>query len=202
MRKERQPANQLAWVILIVVVLVTGGVAVWKNRSRNVVGAIAGSTDSTQSAKTDTTASPTTGKVVGVAGVQTSEGGQVAVDVRWDGRIVEQNDTETLTLQVAMNTHTVELNYDLTRLAALRNDQGEELRPKSWKAPAGGHHVSGLLTFEISEGFFADNSSLELMIRDVGGVPERLFRWKLIAAGSESAAGGVSEAWQRGNGGS
>lgn len=201
MRKERQPASRLAWVILIVVVLVTGGVAVWKNRSRNVVSAIAGSTDSAQSAKTNTTVSQT-GKVVGVAGVQTSEGGQVAVDVRWDGRIVEQNDTETLTLQVAMNTHTVELNYDLTRLAALRDDQGEELRPKSWKAPAGGHHVSGLLTFEISEGFFADSSSLELMIRDVGGVPERLFRWKLIAAGSESAAGGVSEAWQRGNEGS
>lgn len=201
MRKEWQPASRLAWVILIVVVLVTGGVAVWKNRSRNVVSAIAGSTDSAQSAKTNTTASQT-GKVVGVAGVQTSEGGQVAVDVRWDGRIVEQDDTETLTLQVAMNTHTVELNYDLTRLAALRNDQGEGLRPKSWKAPAGGHHVSGLLTFEISEGFFADSSSLELMIHNVGGVPERLFRWKLIAAGSESAAGGVSEAWQRGNEGS
>lgn len=48
MRKERQPASRLAWVILIVVVLVIGGVAVWKNRSRNVVSAIAGSTDSAQ----------------------------------------------------------------------------------------------------------------------------------------------------------
>ncbi|MBE3577557.1 MAG: hypothetical protein IMX00_07675 [Limnochordales bacterium] len=77
-----------------------------------------------------------------------------------------------------MNTHSVELNYDLSRLAVLRNDRGEELRPRSWKAPAGGHHVSVLLVFEIPAGFFT-SSRLELVIRDVGGVPERLYLRRL-----------------------
>lgn len=187
MRKERRPASQLARVILVGAVLVAGGVAVWKNWPSSEVGAIAGSADTAQSGKANTTALQA-GKVAGVGGTQISEAGQVTVEVRWDGRTVEQNDTEILTLQVAMNTHTVELNYDLTRLAALRNDRGEELHPKSWKAPTGGHHVSGQLAFEIPEGFLANSDRLELVIQDVGGVPERLFRWKLLAAGSERAA--------------
>lgn len=84
-----------------------------------------------------------------------------------------------------MDTHAVDLDgYDLGQLAVLRTDGGREVRPSGWDAPKGGHHRSGTLTFPATA---ADGSPLigpttraiELVIRDVGGVPERRFRWTL-----------------------
>jgi hypothetical protein len=84
-----------------------------------------------------------------------------------------------------MNTHAVDLDgYDLRQLAVLRTDKGQEVQPTGWDAPKGGHHRQGTLTFPVKT---ADGSpligsstrSLELVIRDVAGVPERTFLWNL-----------------------
>lgn len=111
------------------------------------------------------------------ASTQTSEGGQVTVEVTWQGLSAGPVFT------VALNTHSVNLDdYDLMKLAVLRTDQGVEIRPIGWDAPAGGHHRSGTLTFPAKA---PDGSPLigpgtrtvELVIREVAGVPERVFRW-------------------------
>ena len=66
------------------------------------------------------------------AATQTSEGGGVTVAVTWQGPSAGP------VFDVAMDTHSVDLDgYDLRQLAVLRNDQGQEVRPNGWDAPAG-----------------------------------------------------------------
>lgn len=108
---------------------------------------------------------------------QTNEGGGVTVNVTLQDPAVAPAFT------VVLDTHTVNLDaYDLLRLSVLRTADGQEVQPISWNAPAGGHHREGTLTFPAVA---ADGSPLittgatpfELLIRDVGGVGERSFRW-------------------------
>jgi hypothetical protein len=112
----------------------------------------------------------------GTEATQRSEGGQVTVAVTWGGK-----ETGPV-FRVVMDTHAVDLDgYDLRQLAVLRAG-GREVRPSGWDAPKGGHHREGTLTFPSAS---ADGSptmgpaagTVELVIRDIAGVPERIFRW-------------------------
>ncbi len=113
------------------------------------------------------------------AAVQTNEGGQVTIKVTWQGR----NAGPIFTVE--MDTHTVNLDsYDLRQLAVLRTDQGQEIRPSGWNAPTGGHHRTGTLTFPATTAsgtpvIGPQTRTLELIIRNVSGIPERSFRWTL-----------------------
>ncbi len=105
---------------------------------------------------------------------QVSDAGRVVVEVT----PLDLGDAEdTLHFQVAMNTHSVELDYDLTQLALLRTDQGVEVRPILWDGGRGGHHVYGVLFFPAVD--LSNARWVEVIIRDVAGVPERRFRWEL-----------------------
>lgn len=84
---------------------------------------------------------------------------------------------EPVTFHVRMNTHSVDLAEDMTAVCTLKDDQGREYRPVSWQgAPPGGHHRKGVLEFPTLDG---STKSVTLVIRDVGGVPERAFEWKV-----------------------
>lgn len=83
----------------------------------------------------------------------------------------------TLDFEVAFNTHSVDLNFDPAAISALRDDQGREYPAAGWEgSEPGGHHRSGLLQFTAPEN---TPTFVEVVIRDVAGVPERVFRWKL-----------------------
>lgn len=108
---------------------------------------------------------------------QTNEEGPVTVAVTWNGP------ESGPVFRVAMDTHSVDLDgYDLTRLAELRDPDGRAVAPAAWDAPKGGHHREGDLAFP---GEFSDGTpvlgpgarALTLVIREVGGVPERRFEW-------------------------
>lgn len=113
------------------------------------------------------------------AATQTSEGGEVTVEVAWEG------ESAGPTFDVTMDTHSVDLDgYDLRKQAVLRNDRGQEVRAKAWDAPKGGHHREGKLGFpeKTASGedlIGPDTRKIELLIRDVAGVPERRFEWNL-----------------------
>jgi type IV secretory pathway VirJ component len=81
----------------------------------------------------------------------------------------------TLIFDISMNTHSVELDYDMTQIATLRDDQGRTYAVKAWAGGADGHHREGTLTFEVPAG--AAPNSLELNLADISGVPGRLFKW-------------------------
>ena len=106
-----------------------------------------------------------------------SEGGEVTVTATW------QEPAEKPNFMVVMDTHAVDLDgYDLVQLAALRVDNGPELAPVRWDAPAGGHHREGTLVFPPEYAgkatIDAQSRTVELIIRGVAGVPERIFSWR------------------------
>lgn len=108
---------------------------------------------------------------------QTNEGGQVTIKATWQGRSAGP------IFDVVMDTHAVDLDgYDLTQLATLRIDGAREIQSTSWDAPKGGHHRAGTLTFPAkapdgSAQIAPDTRTIELVIRDIAGVPARVFRW-------------------------
>lgn len=116
---------------------------------------------------------------------QTSEGGQVTVKATWQGTAQGQGGVFQLTL----DTHSVNLDsYDLTQIAILRlsqsQGQSQEVKPVKWEAPQGGHHRTGLLTFPtvLPDGqplVGPGTKSLELVLRGIGELPERVLRWTL-----------------------
>jgi hypothetical protein len=83
---------------------------------------------------------------------------------------------QALEFQVTLDTHTQELKDDLTRTAVLVAD-GKQLAPAGWKgAPAGGHHRTGVLSFEPVA---PAPKELELRIQRAGETSPRTFRWQL-----------------------
>jgi hypothetical protein len=111
------------------------------------------------------------------AASQTNEGNQVSITATWAGTKVGP------VFDIAMDTHAVDLDgYDLGQLAVLRVDDGATIQPIGWDAPKGGHHRKGTLTFPraAADGRVVlgpQTRTVELIIRDVAGVPERSFRW-------------------------
>ena len=77
---------------------------------------------------------------------------------------------------VIMDTHSVELDQDMTEVAILTDDSGKEYSPARWEgAPTGGHHREGTLFFAPITPY---PQHLKLNIKDVGGI-QRLFSWTL-----------------------
>ena len=84
---------------------------------------------------------------------------------------------KTAQFQLRLNTHSVELGQDLTVVAELRDDQDRTYKALQWKgSPPGGHHRSGKLTFEA---LHTTVREVTLIIREVGGVDQRVFSWKI-----------------------
>lgn len=105
---------------------------------------------------------------------KTDEQGPVSVTItpRAIGRDLPQ-----WTFEVAFNTHTRSLDQDPANVTTLVDDQSREIKPVSWNGPgAGGHHRSGILTFNAIQPF---PKNIEIKIRDVGGIAERSFTWNL-----------------------
>ena len=87
----------------------------------------------------------------------------------------------TLDFDVSMNTHSVDLAWDLAAQATLRTDTGLEAKGHSW--PVGsGHHYEGMLSFpaQTADGqpLLDGAKTLTLTINDAG-VPERVFVWDI-----------------------
>jgi hypothetical protein len=85
----------------------------------------------------------------------------------------------TLEFEIAFDTHSVDLGFDPVALSLLRDSAGNEYPALVWEGdPAGGHHRSGTLRFEVPK---APTDSVEvIIIRDIAGVPERVFQWDLV----------------------
>ncbi|MBI5462998.1 MAG: hypothetical protein HY941_12505 [Gammaproteobacteria bacterium] len=105
---------------------------------------------------------------------QTNREGSVTVKVtprnispqakRWDFEIV-------------FDTHVAALDQDMRRAAVLVDGSGTAQPPLAWEGdPPGGHHRKGILHFQPLPG---SAEFLELRISGIGGVDERVFRWRM-----------------------
>ncbi len=88
---------------------------------------------------------------------------------------------DTLDFDVSMNTHSVNLAWNLAAQSRLTTDTGREAVGQSWPE-GGGHHVDGTLTFPIKAAdgtpLLAGAKKLTLTIQNAGA-PERTFVWDL-----------------------
>jgi hypothetical protein len=139
------------------------------------------------SGSTSSVSPPTLAAASAALDTQTSDAGNVVVDVtpislggaRWD-------------FKVSFNTHSVNLAFDPAQISLLRCDQGQEFQPVAWDGSGpGGHHRSGVLSFARPDHRV---SSVELVMRGVAQVPERIFHWDVpvsaAPAGSDQASRG------------
>ena len=113
---------------------------------------------------------------------------QTNMKQNWESKIDEQvNVTITVTpvdfspqskqwkFNIVMDTHSIELDQDMTKVAILIDDQGKEYKAINWEGPSGGHHREGALIFSQ---IIPIPKSIELKISGIGGVV-RSFLWQL-----------------------
>lgn len=89
---------------------------------------------------------------------------------------------ETIDFEIAMDTHSVDLSFDLAPLSILTTDTGIRVNALRWQAPGGGHHVTGMLSFPAQvdgKAVLKGISQLTLTIENMD-VPERMFTWQLF----------------------
>ena len=76
---------------------------------------------------------------------------------------------------VTLNTHSVELDWDMVKTATLVDDGGNSYKPQKWDGALGGHHREGVLIFAP---IVPTPTSVELKI--AGGVePVKNFAWNI-----------------------
>lgn len=103
----------------------------------------------------------------------TNEEGEVAVSVT--PKALAQ---DSWSFEVVLNTHSVDLNYDLQSLSFLVDGNGREYKAVSWEGdPPEGHHRKGILKFDSLSKV---GSNFQLKVKNVGSVSERSFEWQLL----------------------
>lgn len=85
---------------------------------------------------------------------------------------------EELRIRIEMTTHTRDLDsYSFDQIVRLREATGKELPPIAVEREmGGGHHRSAVLRFSTPN---RDVTAVDVVVRGVAGIPERLFRWDL-----------------------
>jgi hypothetical protein len=91
-----------------------------------------------------------------------------------------------LAVRLKLETHSVDLDqYQLDKLSSLRDAQGREVQAAAVESASGsGHHREAVLTFPGADAAGApllmpEAKVLTLIVRGIGGIPERTFRWQL-----------------------
>ncbi len=82
----------------------------------------------------------------------------------------QPNITESTAFEIKVTSHK-DYNDDFENISYIRDPDGKTYQPVSYEG-SGGHHASGILLFPKIEA-----RGFELVIRDVGGVKERVFKW-------------------------
>lgn len=83
---------------------------------------------------------------------------------------------EDLEFEVKLDTHTVNLDkFDFEKGVLLMDDKGKTYKPSSTETSGSGHHREAEVYFKNP----GKVKSLELLVRDVGGVKETVLKWEI-----------------------
>ncbi len=97
---------------------------------------------------------------------RSNDGESVTVAVKPTALVVG----EPAVFDIAMNTHSVDLSDDLTKVSVLRDDAGKEYKPTTWEgSEPGGHHGSGTPIFPA---LTRKPKYVVLVVKGVAKVPE------------------------------
>jgi hypothetical protein len=82
-----------------------------------------------------------------------------------------------ITVRVVLDTHSVGLDgIAFERTVALRKPDGSDKGPAAVEQLSGtGHHREAVVVFRAIEGA----TDVQIIVRDVGGIPERVFAWEV-----------------------
>jgi len=86
-------------------------------------------------------------------------------------------DAEGPLFQVVLDTHSVNVDtYDFKSIAVMCDDAGNSYIPVALENKVSGHHRDAIISFaKISP----ESKRIELVVKDIAGVKERRFVWKL-----------------------
>ncbi len=97
--------------------------------------------------------------------------------VRIDVKPIQLESGKKAIFQIFLNTHSFDLIYDMKDLSIIQDDEGRQYNALEWiGSPPGGHHRKGILEFPVLKG---NPRSIKLIIKDIAGVSERVFKWDL-----------------------
>ncbi|MBM2802916.1 MAG: hypothetical protein HW419_809, partial [Deltaproteobacteria bacterium] len=104
---------------------------------------------------------------------QTISGGGVTAKVTY----LNPGTTDEPRFQVVLDTHSVDVDaYDLKSIIVLRDDAGKTYVSTGVENKGSGHHREATLGFpKVS----SDAKRVELVIKEIAGVKERVFRWNV-----------------------
>ncbi|MCL4416099.1 MAG: hypothetical protein M1365_05290 [Actinobacteria bacterium] len=109
--------------------------------------------------------------------LRSNSDGEVTIDVKYLG-----SKDNLLSFDIAMDTHSVDLDqYDLAKLSELTDDKGNKYPVVSWDSASGGHHRTGKLIFSQPD-IQDEPSTFILIIRNVAGIAERIFKWENLTS--------------------
>lgn len=97
-------------------------------------------------------------------------------------RPIKFNLDKPVKFHIRIETHSGSLAFDLTEISLLEDGNGGMYEAIHWEgSPPGGHHRKGTLIFP---GLKGNPESMKLVVKNVNGVAERIFEWKLTGTGS------------------
>lgn len=122
-------------------------------------------------ARKDTSTIPTSQPEVAIDAIleeKRGEAGDVTIIVQ------PQQTTDSIVFALTFDTHSGELDFDAANAVVLIDANGKEIAPREWSGdPSGGHHRKITVIFAPVAA-----PNITLAVRNVGGVPERVFTWK------------------------
>ncbi len=104
---------------------------------------------------------------------QENSGGDVDVTVTPKTLVLGQRPR----FKLEFNTHSVELDFDISQVTTLTDENGDTYTPPIWDgSPPGGHHREGILTFGQN---LKEIKSVTLSLSNISYVAKREFTWQL-----------------------
>lgn len=79
-------------------------------------------------------------------------------------------------LDIAFETHSVDLAFDVEKIAVMTDAAGKTYIPHWQGSPPGGHHRKGTLVFTPD---IPKSTTVTLVFRNIAGIPSRTFTWTL-----------------------
>ena len=95
--------------------------------------------------------------------------------ITFEVRPVDFSAFDPVKFEVTITTHSGSLDFDLSEISELQDGEGNEYNALKWSGGKGGHHLSGILEFEVLKN---KTDEIKLVIKDSERQP-RIFEWNI-----------------------